>query len=146
MISKETWQTISYGISIENTVKFTKSGFSVKAPFLCKLRLRLSVTFVNLKEQFDNMSYRLNLLRLQLSNRKATVTHQKCTVISNFDFDPLHVELEPYDSFLTKQTQRTIVMCAVDWYLIGMKQFLYAIHQHSEKRLDIHSKITFDFK
>ena len=59
MISKETWQTISHGISVDSTVKFTKSGFSVKAPLLFKLRLRWSGTFVNLKEQFDNMSYRL---------------------------------------------------------------------------------------
>ena len=48
--------------------------------------------------------------------------------------------------FLTKQTQRTIVMCAIDWSLIGMKQFLYAIHQHPEKRIDIHCIVTFGFK
>ena len=47
---------------------------------------------------------------------------------------------------LTKQTQRTIVMCAIDWSLIGMKRSLYAIHQHSEKRIDIHCKVTFGFK
>ena len=132
MISKETWQIISYGISIESTVNFTKSGFSVKAPLLFKLHIRWSGTFVNLKEQFDNMSYRLSLLRLQLSNLKATVAHQKYTIISNFDFDPLRVELGPYGSFFEKQTQRTIVMCAIDWSLIGMKQILYATHQHSE--------------
>ena len=51
-------------------------------------------------------------------------------------------------SFLTKQTQRTIVMCATDWSLIGMKRFLYASHQHSEKRtcIDIHCKVSFGFK
>ena len=27
-----------------------------------------------------------------------------------------------------------------------MKQFLYAIHQHSEKRIDTHFKVTFGFK
>ena len=27
-----------------------------------------------------------------------------------------------------------------------MKQFLYAIHKHSEKRIDIHCKVTFGFK
>ena len=27
-----------------------------------------------------------------------------------------------------------------------MKQFLYAIHQHSEKRIDIHCQVTFGFK
>ena len=32
MISKEMLQKISYGIFVECTVKFTKSGFSVKAP------------------------------------------------------------------------------------------------------------------
>ena len=51
--------------------------------------------------------------------------------------------------FLMKQSQRTIVMCAIDWsliVLIEMKQFLYAIHQHSEKRVDIHCKVTFGFK
>ena len=48
--------------------------------------------------------------------------------------------------FLAKQTQRTIVTCTIDWTVIGMKQFLYAIHQHSEKRIDIHSKVTFGFK
>ena len=37
-------------------------------------------------------------------------------------------------------------MCAIDWSLIGIKQFLYAIHQHSEKRIDIHCKVTFGFK
>ena len=26
-----------------------------------------------------------------------------------------------------------------------MKQFLYAIHQHPEKRIDIHCKVTFGF-
>ena len=99
MISNETWQTICYGISIKNTVNVTKSDFSVKALFIFKLHIRWSGTFVNLIEQFDNMSYRLNLLRLQLSNLKATVTHQKCTIILNFNFDPLRVELGPYGSF-----------------------------------------------
>ena len=88
----------------------------------------------------------LSLLSLQLSNLKATVTHQKFTIISNFDFDLLRVEFGPSAHFLTKQTQRTIVICAIDWSVIGMKQFLYAIHQHSEKRIDIHGKITFGFK
>ena len=37
-------------------------------------------------------------------------------------------------------------MCAIDWSLIGMKQFLHAIHQPSEKRIDIHCKVTFGFK
>ena len=48
--------------------------------------------------------------------------------------------------FLTKQTQRTIVMFAIDWSSIGMKQFLYANHRHSEKRIYIHCKVTFGFK
>ena len=48
--------------------------------------------------------------------------------------------------FLSKHTQRTIVMYAINLSLTGMKQFLYAIHQHSEKRLDIHCKLTFVFK
>ena len=39
--------------------------------------------------------------------------------------------------FLTKQTHRTIVMCVFDWSLKVMKQFSYAIHQHSEKRIQI---------
>ena len=70
-----------------------------------------------------------SFLRLQLSNLKATVTHQKCAIISNFDFDPLRVELRPYGSFfLTKQTQRTIVMCAIDWSLIEMKQLIFICH------------------
>ena len=34
----------------------------------------------------------------------------------------------------------------MDWSLTGMKQFLYAIHQHSESRIDIHCKVTFGFK
>ena len=37
-------------------------------------------------------------------------------------------------------------MCVIDCSLIGMKQILYAIHQHSEKRIDIHYKVTFGFK
>ena len=37
-------------------------------------------------------------------------------------------------------------MCAIDWYLIGMKQVLYSIHQHSEKRIAIHCKVTFGFQ
>ena len=36
--------------------------------------------------------------------------------------------------FLSKQAQKTIIMYAIDWYLIVMKQVLYATHQHSEKR------------
>ena len=48
--------------------------------------------------------------------------------------------------FLRKQTQRIIVMCAFDLSLVGMKHFLYAIHRHSEKRIDIHCKVTFGFK
>ena len=40
MISKETLQTSSYGISIESTVMFTKLGLSVKAPLLFKLHIR----------------------------------------------------------------------------------------------------------
>ena len=82
----------------ESTVKFTKSDFPVKTPLLFKLHIRWSGSIVNLKEQFDNTSYRLTLLIFQLSNLKATVTHQKCTIISNFDFDPLRVELGPYET------------------------------------------------
>ena len=85
------------------------------------------------------MSYRLILLRLLLSNLNATVTHQKCTIISNFDFDSLRIELGPYDSVFDET-------CAIDLSLIGMKQFVYAIHQHSKKRIDIHCKVTFGFK
>ena len=102
-----------------STIKFTKSGFSVKIPLILKLHIRWSRTFVKLKEQFNNMPYRLSLLRLQLSSLKATVTHQKWTITSTFDFDLLRVRVP----FLTKQTQRTIVMRATDWSLIGMKQF-----------------------
>ena len=29
---------------------------------------------------------------------------------------------------------------------MGMKQFLYAIHQHAEKSIDIHCKVSFGFK
>ena len=105
MTSKETWQAISYGISIESTVKFTKSGFSIKAPLVFKLHIR-SGTFVNLKEQFDNMFYRLSLLRLQLSNLNTTATHRKYTIISNFDFDPLRVELGPYGSFFDETNSK----------------------------------------
>ena len=50
-------QTISYGISIESTVKFTKYGISVKAPLLFKLHIRLYGTIVNFKEQFDNLVF-----------------------------------------------------------------------------------------
>ena len=82
------------------------------------------------------MSYRLSLLRLQLSNLKATVTHQKWTIISNFDFDPLRVEFGPYGSFLTKRTQRTIIMCEVDGFLIGMKQF-YMPYTDTQKSIYI---------
>ena len=106
MISKGTWQTISYEISIERTVKFTKSGFSVKATLLFKLHIRWSGTFVNLKEQFDNMSYRLSLLRLQLSSLKATVTHQ------TFDFDHLLVELGPYGSLFWQNKLKEQLSCA----------------------------------
>ena len=48
--------------------------------------------------------------------------------------------------FWTKQTQRTIVVCAIDWSLIGINQFLYFAHQHSEKHIDIDCKVTFGFK
>ena len=80
MISKETRQTISYWISIENTFKFSKLSFSVKVPPL----LKFLEHFVYLKEQLDNISYRLGLLhvRSKLSSLKATVTHQKCSIIS----------------------------------------------------------------
>ena len=30
-------------------------------------------------------------------------------------------------------------MCTIDWSLIGMKQFLYATHQHSEKQKKIYT-------
>ena len=108
MISNETGQTISYVMSIESTVKFTKSGFSVKVPLLFKLHIRCSGTFVNLKEQFDDMPYRLSLLRLQLSNLKAKVTNQKGIIISKFDFDPLRDALGPYGSFCDETNSKNI--------------------------------------
>ena len=84
------------------------------------------------------MSYRLSLLRLQLSNLNTTAIHQKCTIISNFDFDPLRVELGPYSSFFFDETNsKNNCHCAIDCFLIGIKQFLYAIHQLSEKRINI---------
>ena len=119
MISKETWQTISYGISIESTVKFTKSSFSVKVPLLFKLHIRWSGTLLTWK----NIS---TTCLSELANLKATVTHQKCTIISNFDFDPLRVELGPYSNFFDETNSKNwIAMCAIDWSLIGMKHFLY---------------------
>ena len=92
-------------------------GFPLKAPLSLRNRASpykfhsfLNVTHKtiwNLKEQFDYMSYRF-LLRLQLPNLKATVgftvAHQKCTIISNFDFDLLRVELRPYGSFVFDKT------------------------------------------
>ena len=107
MLSKESWQTNSYGISNgisnESTVKLTRSDFSVKDPLLFKLHMRWYWTFVDLKEQFDDTSYGRCLLRLQLANLRATVTHQKRTIIY--------------------QNQTFVLMCAIDWSLIGMKQF-----------------------
>ena len=44
--------------------------------------------------------------------------------------------------FLTKQTQRTIGICAIDWSTTGKKQFLYDFHKHSEKRKFVHCKDT----
>ena len=77
-----------------STVKFTKSGFSIKVSLLFKLHIRWSGTFVNLKEQFDNMSYRLSLLRSQSYSNTPKV--HDCL---KFDFDPLRVELRHYGSF-----------------------------------------------
>ena len=62
------------------------------------------------------MSYRLRLLGLQLSNHKATVTHQKCTNIWNFDFDPLRVELGPYGSLVDKKNSHN--NCHVRTWLV----------------------------
>ena len=44
------------------------------------------------------------------------------------------------------KNQRTIVVCAIDWSLIEIKQFLYFTHQHSEKHKDIRWQATFGFK
>ena len=128
MSSKEIWQTISYGISIESTVKFTKSGFSVKAPLCFKLHIRWLGTFVNLKEHFDNMSYRLSLLRLQLSKLKATVTHQNRTFISNFDFDPLHVELGPYGSFFDETDSKNNCHALRNWLVFNRNETIFICH------------------
>ena len=63
-------------------------------------------------------------------------------IVSNFDFDPLRVDLGPYGSFFDETNTKN--NCHVrNW---GMKPFLYAIHQHSEKRIDIHCKVTFGLK
>ena len=134
MTSKETWQTISYGISIESTVKFSKSGFSLKTPLFFKLHLRWSGTFVNLKEQFDNMSYRLSLLRLQLSNLKATVTQQKCTIILNFDFDPLHAELEPYSSFFDGTNSKNNCHMG-NWLVFNRNETIFRCHSPTLRKV-----------
>ena len=44
--------------------------------------------------------------------------------------------------FMTKKTQRTIVMCAVDCSLTGMKHF-FIYHFPTLKKV---CKVTFDFK
>ena len=127
MISKETWQTVYYGISIESTVKLTKPGFSVKATLLFKLHIRWSGTFVNLKEQFDDMSYRLSLLRLQLSNLNTTVTQQKWTIISNLDFDHLRVELGPYGSIFDEPNSKN--NCHVrNWLSFNRNETIFICH------------------
>ena len=74
-----------------------------------------------MKEQFYNMSYTdFSLLKLQLSNLKATVTHQKCMIISNLDFDPLRVELGPYGSFLDETNSKN--NCHVcNWIVFNRK-------------------------
>ena len=46
----------------------------------------------------------------------------------------------------TEQTQKSVVVCTVDWSSIGIKQFLYFTHKDSEKRIDIRCQVTFGFK
>ena len=101
MISTEHGKQYLMGFSIESTVKFTKSGVSVKVPLFFKLHIRWSGTFVNLKEQFDNMSYRLSLLRLQLSNLKPKV-HDYL----KFQFWPLACWIRPYGSFFDETNSK----------------------------------------
>ena len=134
------------GCPLKALLRLQNRASPVKAPLLFKLHIRWSGTFVNMKEQFDNMSYRLSLLRLQLSGLKATVTHQKCRIISNFDFDPLRVELGPYGSFFDETNSKN--NCHVRNWLVFYRNetILYAIHQHSEKRIDTYCKVVFGFK
>ena len=51
---------------------------------------------------------------MQLSNLKATVTHQKCTIIS--DFDLLRIELWPYGSFFDDKIKEQLSYA----HLIGL--------------------------
>ena len=99
------------------------------------------------------MSYRLSLLDCNCPISKLQ-QHTKSEYYLKFRFRPLacwisavrFLFLSFFFLLLTKQTQRTIGIFAIDWSLNGLKQFLYAIHQHSEKRIDIHCKVTFGFK
>ena len=72
-----------------------------------------------------------------------------CTIISNFDFDPLRVEIGPYGALFDETTSKN--NCHVrNWLIFNRNETIsYAIHQHPEKRIDInckHGKVTFGFK
>ena len=55
-------------------------------------------------------------------------------------WSPLRVELGPYGSFFDETNSKND--CHVcNWLVFNRNEtFLYAIHQHSEKRIDIHCK------
>ena len=86
------------------------------------------------------MSYRLSLLRSKLSSLKATVTHHMCLIISfieNVYFAPLRVELGPLVSKLKEQ-----LSCAVDWSLIGMKQFYMPLTKTQKSEQNVQCKVS----
>ena len=108
---KETWQTISHGISIGSTVKYTKSCFFVKAPLQVTHKMIWNFRYLE-RTIRQHVLQTWSFLILQLSNLKATVTHQKYAIISNFDFDQLRVELRPYGSFFDEPNSK-IINCHV---------------------------------
>ena len=146
IISKETWQTISYGISVESTVKFTKPGFSVTAPHPFKLHIKDDLERLLTWKNNSTTCYRLSLLSLLLSNLRATVTYQKCTIISNFEFNPLRVELGPFGSIFDETNWKNNCYVHILLVINRNETILYVIHKHSEKRFDIHWKVAFGFK
>ena len=106
--------------------------------------------------KIDNMSY--SLLRLQLPNLEATVTLQKCTIISNFEFVilipcmlnkgltvPFFINFYFFDETNSKNNyhmRNCLVFNRNNFYMPSTN----LSHQHSVERIDIHCKLTFGFK
>ena len=117
-------------ITIESSVEFVKKGglgCKNTTTLICVTR-RMIRAYLNFKQQFDSMSYRLGTSSFKLSSRTS-----KVMPFGKVYFDPFHVSLRPCGCIYDNKNLKLNFLCVIDRTLLGIKHFSYITQKYPEK-------------